>query len=571
MPIEISERVAFLRKIHLFYGLDDEALTRLAQEVEELSVPQGEVIVKQDSLADQFYMIYDGHVRIVRKQDGKEVQLVQLVKDDYFGEMALVSNRRRSATATALKDTSLLILSRDDFRRLFRERRDLSYNLAVALQSRRLAQQLRFKWLRADEVVYFLARKHWIALFPKILIPFMILFASAGFGFAYFKVIPHFIVAFAAVGLTLAALGWLGWIILDWGNDYYVVTNRRVVWLEKVIGIYDSRQESPLHMIVSVGVEMSQLGRILDYGNVIVRTYVGRLDFAAVNHPQQAAKMVNEYWDRTKQAAVATEKTAMKNAIRSRLGLETVSEHEPESESVAAAGPTPKPKGRAILKILGANTLKMRYETDEGIVYRKHWMALFLSAWISALGTLVFLGFFFSRLYQLYFDPERSLFFKTGARVDAIALLCLGGMILFFGGFLFRFLDWSNDKFEITDNQIIDIDRKPLGTETRNAAQLEDILGTKYERKGLLGNLFNYGYVYITVGGSKLIFEDVRDPAGVQADINRRREARVAKKTQAAVAIERERMADWLVAYHRNAEEFRAAEEEKRNHTNGAA
>ncbi|HRQ32545.1 MAG TPA: hypothetical protein PLM89_05530, partial [Anaerolineales bacterium] len=97
---------------------------------------------------------------------------------------------------------------------------------------------------------------------------------------------------------------------------------------------------------------------------------------------------------------MATEKTAMKNAIRSRLGLETVSELEPESESVAATGPIPKPKGRAILKILGANTLKMRYETDEGIVYRKHWMALFLSAWISALGTLVFLGFFFSRLYQ---------------------------------------------------------------------------------------------------------------------------------------------------------------------------
>ncbi|MCL4259651.1 MAG: cyclic nucleotide-binding domain-containing protein, partial [Anaerolineales bacterium] len=76
MPIEISERVAFLRKIHLFYGLDDEALTRLAQEVEELSVPQGEVIVKQDSPADQFYMIYNGHVRIARQQDGKEVQLV---------------------------------------------------------------------------------------------------------------------------------------------------------------------------------------------------------------------------------------------------------------------------------------------------------------------------------------------------------------------------------------------------------------------------------------------------------------------------------------------------------------
>ena len=92
-----------------------------------------------------------------------------------------------------------------------------------------------------------------------------------------------------------------------------------------------------------------------------------------------------------------------------------------------------------------------------------------------------------------------------------------------------------------------------------------------YERKGLLGNLLNFGTVYITVGGNKMAFEDVMDPATVQSDIDRRRMARQQKKNEAAVAAERERMAEWLVTYHNNAEEFRKAEEEKRKQQNDSA
>jgi len=69
--------------------------------------------------------------------------------------------------------------------------------------------------------------------------------------------------------------------------------------------------------------------------------------------------------------------------------------------------------------------------------------------------------------------------------------------------------------------------------------------------------------VYITVGGSKLAFEDVIDPAAVQSDIDRRRAARIEKKTQTTVAAERERMAEWLATYHHSAEDFK--KEEKRN------
>lgn len=570
MPIELSARIAFLKKIHLFFGLGDDALMDLAQAIDEYPVPKDGVVVKQDSPADSFYMIYGGSVRIVRTQDGKEIQLARLVKNDYFGELALVSNRRRSATVTALEDTTLLVLSRDDFKKLFREHRDLEYNLEVAVRSRQLARQLRFKWLAPDEVVYFLARKHLVALYPKILAPFGLLIVPAFFAYAYFAILSHPIVSVAAWGSFLAAVFWFAWLILDWSNDYYVVTNERVVWLEKVIGIYDSRQESPLRMIVSVGVEVNQFGRWLDYGNVIVRTFVGRIDFAIVNHPKQAAKMIEEYWDRTKQAAEATEKEAMKDAIRTRLGIPV-----PPKPQPAPAQPTssmPKQSGAMWLKLLGANTLKLRYETGESVIYRKHWVVLLLDSWMPLAGFFATFGLFLSRLYQLYFDPNNVFIsLATGVDVDVWAMITIGIMLLFVGWFIYLVADWSNDVFEVTSDQIIDIDRTPFGTETRNAAQLENILGTKYERRGVLGNLFNFGHVYITVGGNKLTFEDVIDPASVQSDIDRRRDARVVKKNQAIVVADRERMADWLATYHHNAEDFRKAEEEKRNQKNGSA
>jgi len=62
--------------------------------------------------------------------------------------------------------------------------------------------------------------------------------------------------------------------------------------------------------------------------------------------------------------------------------------------------------------------------------------------------------------------------------------------------------------------------------------------------------------VHISVGGGQLAFEDVLDPAGVQADINRRRMARLAKKSEDTVNLERDRMAVWLAAYHQHIDEF---------------
>lgn len=567
--IELSAKIAFLKKIHLFYGLDEEDFATLAEELDEISVPKGAVIFEQDSKPDGFYLIYEGKVRIARTQDRKETQLALLVKNDYFGEMALVANRRRSATATALTDSTLLMLPRKDFDKLYKRAPHIKTNLEIAVRSRRLARRLTFRWLRPDEVVYFLARKHRVILYESLLLPGFGLLLPLALFYVWWFVVPIMLVFLLALLSFLGILSVFIWRVIDWGNDYYVVTNQRVVYLEKVVGIYDSRQESPLSTILSVGVEANQIGKILDYGNVIIRTFVGRIVFANVDHPNHAARMVEEYWNRTKEFATAVEKEAMKNAIRKRLGLPlpkiAPGFGEPAPiQKTDARPPKVTASMLAVMRFLGTESFKLRYEVGETVIYRKHWIALILDAWISVSAAFFTLMLFVSRLVQLAFLPDEAFIsFAGGVAVDAWAVAFLIAFFPFALWFGYQVLDWSNDKFEVTNDQIIDIDRKPFGTEARNAAPLEGIMSTQYERKGLLGNLFNFGTVYITVGGTKMAFEDVIDPATVQSDIDRRRMERNAKKQAGTLAAERDRMAEWLATYHRASQEFR--DEERRN------
>jgi hypothetical protein len=426
-----------------------------------------------------------------------------------------------------------------------------------------LAGTLQFKWLAPDEVIYFLARKHRVVLYRKLTLPILSLVVPMGFLYGYFALAPFTIVLIAAILSFVAVILWGVWVYIDWGNDYYIMTNRRVVWLEKVIGVYDSRQESPLSTILSVGVQTDALGRALDFGNLIVRTFVGQIPFENVSHPDQARRMIEEYWNRTREQAVGMEKEAMKDAIRKRLGIPIPPKPQPPPLKRADF---PRKRGflRLLLSLFRTNILKLRFEKGEDVIYRKHWFALFKQALIPIMGTVGVIILFVYRMYQLWAGPDRFISFENGITLDAWSAALIITFFPLFGWVLYEVVDWSNDIYQVTNDQIIDLDKKPFGTESRSAAQLENILGTEYKRIGILGELFNYGTVYITVGGTKMAFEDVMDPASVQTDINRRRTARMEKKNQATITAERERMAEWLATYHNSAQEF-FDEERKKN------
>jgi hypothetical protein len=122
---------------------------------------------------------------------------------------------------------------------------------------------------------------------------------------------------------------------------------------------------------------------------------------------------------------------------------------------------------------------------------------------------------------------------------------------------IYQYADWRNDIFKITLEQIIDIDRKPLGRMRHRSAPLENILSIEYKRQGFWGFVFNFGTVFITVGNMKLSFDHVYNPSEVQQDIFYRMGERLEKVRRFEIANERERFSDWIAGYHKRTEHYR--------------
>jgi hypothetical protein len=554
--IELKDRVFFLNKMHLFNGLKEDDLAGIASKLQEREALEGAVIFQRGAKPDGFYMIYKGKVKITKPRDDGEDFLAWISAGDYFGEEALFENRNRSATITVMEDSVLLFLDRAGFESLLTRYPKLKPNFQVTIKSHKLARQTRFKWLGAKEVIYFIARRHKIRLYQALVAPFFSMLVPTVlflWGIVSGATTPMALAIIGAVGI----LAWGIWNAIDWSNDYYIVTNQRVIWLEKVIGLYDSRQEAPLGTILSVGIETDMIGRALDYGNVIVRTFVGKLEFDHVDHPVQAADMIREYWERTKAGGTQSQKELMRDSIRLKLGLPVEKKQKEELAPVVVHEEDASTKPLWLLAI--ADLFKLRIEDGGTVTYRKHWVVFLQQAWKPLVYFLGLLALMAWRGWILFQSPTEALIEQNslGAyRPDTIMVAIPLFMLPFIGWFVWEYVDWKNDLFMVTPDEIIDIDKKPFGSEERRAAQIENILNTDYKREGVIAYFFNYGTVRISVGGSQLAFEDVLDPAGVQADINRRRMTRIAKKSEDTANVERERVAAWLAAYHENIDSF---------------
>jgi len=105
----------FLRKVPLFSIYTDEELVGLVRVAELKSFLTGETIFQQGDPGDRFYVVYGGKIRILKIEDGKEVNLGVRTRGDHFGEAALITDQPRTATARAAEDSVLLSIDRESF------------------------------------------------------------------------------------------------------------------------------------------------------------------------------------------------------------------------------------------------------------------------------------------------------------------------------------------------------------------------------------------------------------------------------------------------------------------------
>ena len=119
-----------LRTVPIFSELPDEAITSLSRLCAKRRFPKDTVVFFENEEGDSLFMILDGRVKVtILGDDGREIILSMLNPGDFFGEMALLDNEPRSATAIAVEDTELLCLQRSDFQSVLADNRTIMADL----------------------------------------------------------------------------------------------------------------------------------------------------------------------------------------------------------------------------------------------------------------------------------------------------------------------------------------------------------------------------------------------------------------------------------------------------------
>jgi CRP-like cAMP-binding protein len=107
----MDQKQTMLANVPLFAQVHGDDLAQLAMNCDEIDVTAGRVLATEGESGQEFFVIVDGTIGIDR--GGQHLR--DLGAGDYFGELALLTKGPRTATATALTDSRLIVLTRQQF------------------------------------------------------------------------------------------------------------------------------------------------------------------------------------------------------------------------------------------------------------------------------------------------------------------------------------------------------------------------------------------------------------------------------------------------------------------------
>jgi uncharacterized membrane protein len=125
-----------LAEIRFFELLDDDDRHALAEVIDRIELDEGRVLFEVGEPGDELYVVRSGEVELfVKDTVGQKITLHTAGAGDIFGELALLDDEPRSATAVALTPTSLLVLDRGDLSLLFQRKPDAALAMLAALSA----------------------------------------------------------------------------------------------------------------------------------------------------------------------------------------------------------------------------------------------------------------------------------------------------------------------------------------------------------------------------------------------------------------------------------------------------
>ena len=171
-----------LNGITMFELLNEDDRIALAGVIDELKVDEGHTLFQAGDPGDSLFIVDSGRLELfIKDTAGQKIVLTTAQPGDMFGELAMLDSSPRTATATALEESDLLVLDRDDLLLLFQRKPEAALHMMAALSglTRKADELLRTRVSRnANEEIEihstFLQRiADWLAWFSGSM-PFLI-------------------------------------------------------------------------------------------------------------------------------------------------------------------------------------------------------------------------------------------------------------------------------------------------------------------------------------------------------------------------------------------------------------
>lgn len=565
-----SEKIDHIRRLPLFSELRREEIEQIEPLFMIKTYQVGEYVYRQAERSFALYLFVTGRGRLLRVDaDGIERRGDDVEPGEYVGERSLFLHEERSHSLVIVREAVVLILPKREMDGYLREHPEIKARLNVRLDVRNLAQDQDFPWLESGEMVLRYTRRHIWAFWRRaaLSIPLLLLTAPLPL-IALLLPLPdavsNLLFVLSLLPMVLFPVATIAYNYYDWRNDWFVVTNQRVVHEERVLLTFnETRQQAPLSSIQAV--KTSQQGYFAEqfgFGDLLISTIgaAGTLNFDTIPHPEDLATIINDELRRTSAHRAAESREKIRSEIDRFIGTEALNRSRagevPQAGGPQARGRTPRSIQTRLeerwRKIVTYFDIRVRVDEGFRIIYRTHWLILWNAilpptlAMITLVVLLVINLIFHAAWPWSYFHPlVRIIFF-------------LAAFPLVGAWWWFMYEDWHNDTYIIEEETLKRIHRRPLWLQDEQSTiLLRNVQGVNVSVKGIWQKLLNYGSVVVQTaaddGGQatgEIAFQYIYQPHALQEDILSRQRRGIQKSEEREVDQVAQQIARWLAVYH---------------------
>ena len=575
-----------VRRIPLFSNLEETDLRALASAFHRETYPPQTMVFRQGEVSTVLYVMQEGAgVMLQVGDDGIERRVGRVGPGDVVGATALFTDEDRAYTLLITRDSVLYSLSRNSFQTITSTHSNIipRLNFEGRPDLRHRVEAQRFSWLNPGESTILSGRRHIWAYYRKligVLVATVILLLAQ----AALWLIPSVdLVCFRAPLLLLTVLGAVGlsvFFYFDWRNDYFVVTNQRVVHEERVLVFLGEMtvRQAPLRNVQNVNIDQRGVtARTFGFGDVIIDTAgpEGTVVFDMVANPGLYRDTIVDLHNRAETRTAAERRAEIRQEIERRLGGVPLQRQGPAQAEegeltdlddalagafgapAAPAGAAPRARDPGWLRRWLSGVIEylkpeVRVERGGTVTYRKHWIVLFQAVWQPTAVLTLLTVLLITRLlgaWPVILQPLLSILTPVGA----LLVYCLALPAVLFW-LWWGYENWRNDLFQVTPTSVIDKKMQPLffGEKRSLEAPLARIQNVTAETPNFISRLLRMGRVVLQTAGAEgtLVWEYIYNPFVVADEVLRRVRAFTMAQEEERELEQAELLSEWFAIYH---------------------